>query len=210
MAQRPRWRRRKNPRRSRPRRSRRPRFRHLPMPLLRRCRGEGENPISRISLGLLEANFFQQYLKNPKTSHSDDSKFVFFFLNEALALPGQWRWFREGGLGWCFFNVSDFLAHDLDRFWTWKATPPTRRSRPPYAGSSLPIFFRIFFGKTGRMEKDAIIILYIVVHPFRSGGAIRLPSSCRFCFGTASECHALRLKRTWLGENKKTIWLQGC
>ena len=60
-----------------------------------------------------------------------------------------------------------------------------------------------FSEKSGRTEKDAIIILYIVVHPFRSGGAIRLPSSCRFCCGTASECHALRLKRTWFGENKK-------
>lgn len=46
---------------------------------------------------------------------------------------GEWRRFREGGLGRCFFHVGcDFLlAYDLDRFWTWTATPPTRRSRPP-------------------------------------------------------------------------------
>ena len=115
MAQRPRWRRRKNPRRSRPRRSRRPRFRHLPMPLLRRCRGEGENPISRISLGLLEANFFQQYLKNPKTSHSDDSKFVCFFFKWSLGLTRTVTMISRRRFGLMFLQCQWFSGT-----WPWQ------------------------------------------------------------------------------------------
>lgn len=63
-------------------------------------------------------------------SNSDDSKFCSFSMKPLARRVTTLSRRRFGSM---FLPVGcDFLlAYDLDRFWTWTATPPTRRSRPP-------------------------------------------------------------------------------
>lgn len=134
-------------------------------------------------------------------SNSDDSKFCSFSMKPlarrvttlsrrrfgSMFLP-CWLWFSSGVWPW---QILDMDSNSTNQ--TVKATC--------MAGAS---HFRKKVEERKKMRSSSC---KFAVHPFRSGGAIRLPSSCRFCCGSASECHALRLKRTWFGENKKTIWL---